>query len=450
MNKERIRKLKDGAVGTGPVVYWMQREQRVNDNWALIASQKYALAAGRKLVVVFNLKNKFLDAGIRQYDFMLKGLKEVEVNLKQYNIPFIIFLGSPEKNIPKFVSKIDCASLFTDMNPLKVVIEWKEKIKNKISYKFYEVDAHNIVPVWAASPKLEFAAYTIRPKINKLLPGFLDDFPKVERMPNDSENYPGNDWDKIYNSLKVNKSVDSVDWIMPGETAAHKMLEKFINNKIINYSTDRNDPNKDALSNLSPYLHFGQISAQRIASVINRLGINDENSKAFLEELIIRRELADNFCFYNNKYDSFEGFHDWAKKTLNEHRGDQREYLYSYEKFESAETHDNLWNAAQTEMMIKGKIHGFMRMYWAKKILEWSASPEEALNIAIKLNDNYELDGRDPNGYTGIAWSIGGVHDRAWTECPVFGKVRYMNYNGAKRKFNVDKYIKSFCEKLDD
>ena len=158
----------------------------------------------------------------------------------------------------------------------------------------------------------------------------------------------------------------------------------------------------------------------------------------------MRRELSDNYCYYNTKYDSFDGFPDWAKKTLNEHGKDKREYVYSIEEFEKANTHEDLWNAAQQQLVKTGKLHGYMRMYWAKKILEWSESPEEALRISIYLNDKYELDGRDPNGYVGCAWSIGGVHDRAWTERSVYGKIRYMNYNGCKRKFDVESYIKKW------
>jgi deoxyribodipyrimidine photo-lyase len=155
----------------------------------------------------------------------------------------------------------------------------------------------------------------------------------------------------------------------------------------------------------------------------------------------VRRELSDNFCYYNQDYDHFQGFPEWARKTLDDHRGDEREYLYPLEEFEAARTHDPLWNAAQLEMVQRGKMHGYLRMYWAKKILEWTASPEEAQEVAIFLNDRYELDGRDPNGYVGIAWSIGGVHDRAWKERPIYGKVRYMSYKGAAGKFDVQAYI---------
>ena len=252
------------------------------------------------------------------------------------------------------------------------------------------------------------------------------------------------DWDKVTSSLKIYREVKEVDWIKPGELAASKLFKDFLENRFDRYAEDRNDPNKNALSNLSPYLHFGQISAQRVALTVQQFFQKNPSAEAFLEELIVRRELSDNFCYFNPKYDSFNGFHDWAKQTLNQHRKDKREFVYSIEEFEEAKTHEDLWNAAQKELIITGKMHGYMRMYWAKKILEWSKSPEEALRIAIYLNDKYELDGRDPNGYVGCAWSIGGVHDRAWAERQVFGKIRYMNRNGAARKFDLNSYIKKF------
>jgi deoxyribodipyrimidine photo-lyase len=228
---------------------------------------------------------------------------------------------------------------------------------------------------------------------------------------------------------------------VPGEKAAAAILDHFLAKKLSAYESKRNDPTEDGVSNFSPYLHFGQISAQRVALEVQKKRVKKESKDGFLEELIVRRELSDNFCFYNPDYDRFTGFPEWAQKTLNEHRGDKREYLYSLEQFEAGKTHDDLWNAAQMEMVHRGKMHGYLRMYWAKKILEWTASPEEALEVAILLNDKYELDGRDANGYVGIAWSVGGVHDRAWNERPIFGKVRYMSYGGCKRKFKVKTYI---------
>ena len=235
--------------------------------------------------------------------------------------------------------------------------------------------------------------------------------------------------------------VQEVSWIIPGEQNALEALSSFLENRFDKYAEERNDPVRNAQSNLSPYLHFGQISAQRVAIEVKKYCGNPESEEGFLEELIIRRELADNFCLYNPHYDSFAGFPDWVKDTLGKHKTDKREFIYTKEEFEKAQTHEDLWNAAQNEMIKTGKMHGYMRMYWAKKILEWTNTPQNALNVAIYLNDKYELDGRDPNGYTGCAWSIGGVHDRPWTERDIFGKIRYMNRNGAKRKFDIDSYI---------
>jgi len=304
------------------------------------------------------------------------------------------------------------------------------------------VDSHNIIPCWMASPKQEFAAYTFRPKVNKLLPGFLDSFPSLKKHPFSwIKRSRQVNWKKAREGLDVDDSVPPVEGIKPGEAAAKKTLRHFISQKLAAYDSQRNDPNRDALSNLSPYQHFGQISAQRVALEVRKAGVPEGDREAFLEELIVRRELADNYCYYNKNYDNFCGFPDWAQKSLNEHRKDEREHRYSRAQLEKGRTHDELWNAAQVEMVKTGKMHGYMRMYWAKKILEWTKSPEQAQKTAIFLNDKYELDGRDPNGYTGIAWSIGGVHDRAWFSRPIFGKVRYMSFGGAKSKFDVDAYV---------
>jgi len=447
INEKRIRLPKDGTETNGPVIYWMSRDQRAHDNWALLFAQKLALEKKRNLAVTFSLVPEFLDATLRQYDFMLKGLMEVEKELKRFNIPFFILLGNPKEEIPKFIKESKASNLVTDFDPLKIKRKWKNDISKKIKVPFYEVDAHNIIPCFYVSQKQEFGAYTIRPKIHKNLPEFLDDFPKLKKMKS-SDSFSANkiDWESVYNSLKVNEKVNPVDWLKPGEEAAHKKLKKFIEKSLDTYENLRNDPNAGVLSKLSPYLHFGQISAQRVVLIVSGLG-NHPSAESFLEELIVRRELSDNFCYHNVNYDSFRGFPGWAEKTLNEHRKDEREFVYSLKEFEKATTHEDLWNAAQKEMLITGKMHGYMRMYWAKKILEWSKSPEEALKTAIYLNDKYELDGRDPNGYTGCAWAIGGLHDRAWAERPVYGKIRYMNRNGAKRKFDVEKYVKRFSKK---
>jgi len=441
MNHKRVRIFRKASERGDPVVYWMSRDQRVHDNWALIFAQEMALERKAPLIVVFCLLPEFLGATIRQYGFMLKGLKEVEEKLRERSIPFYVLTGQPGIEIPAFIKRCSAAELVTDFDPLRIKLNWKAEVAEKTDITFYEVDTHNIVPCWIASPKQEYAAYTIRPKIKRLLPEFLEEFPDVQKHRYDWKETPETDWDEIARTLRVDLSVPEVDWVRPGENAALERLREFIKEGLERYPEDRNNPNKDAVSNLSPYLHFGHISSQSVALEVSRSSVSQESKDAFLEELIIRKELSDNFCFYNEHYDSFSGFPDWAKKTLDDHRRDAREYIYSQEELESSRTHDDLWNAAQMEMVKIGKMHGYMRMYWAKKILEWTETLEDALRIAIYLNDKYELDGRDPNGYVGIAWSIGGVHDRAWKERPVFGKVRYMSYNGCKSKFDVKGYI---------
>jgi deoxyribodipyrimidine photo-lyase len=275
-----------------------------------------------------------------------------------------------------------------------------------------------------------------------LLSDFLTDFPKLRRWKGTVSSVTGAiDWDRARKSLRAGYAVPEVEWCKPGERSARKVLREFLTKRLDDYAEARNDPTKNAQSGLSPFLHFGQLSAQRVAIEVVHSRATIAAQEAFLEELIVRRELSDNFCLYNHNYDSVDGFHAWARATLDDHRGDRRPFLYSLKQFEQAKTHDRLWNAAQLEMVQTGKMHGYLRMYWAKKILEWTSTPEEAMRIAIALNDRYELDGRDPNGYTGIAWSIGGVHDRAWQERDVFGKIRYMSYDGCRRKFDVDAYI---------
>jgi deoxyribodipyrimidine photo-lyase len=442
VNPKRTRVLKEGAAGSGPVVYWMSRDQRVRDNWALLYAQDCALERKVPFAIVFCLVPSFLHATIRHFGFMLRGLMEVERNLLKQNIPFFILKGSPSDVLPAFIAEKNAGILVTDFDPLRIKRRWKDELSKVLTIPFYEVDAHNVVPCWHASPKQDFAARTIRPKLKRHLDEFLVEFPKLENHTfRWKEEVKGVDWEHVIDSLTADRTVPEVGWIKSGESEALGMFRSFLSNKLESYDELRNDPTKDGQSNLSPYLHFGQISAQRIALEVKRSAVDAQKAAPFLEELIVRRELSDNFCFYNEDYDTVKGFPPWSLKTQREHANDEKEYLYTVDEFEDAETHDELWNAAQIEMVKRGKMHGYMRMYWAKKILEWSPTPEDAMKTAIYLNDRYELDGRDPSGYTGCAWSIGGVHDRAWFERPVFGKIRYMSYNGCRSKFNVNLYI---------
>jgi len=441
VNTARVRTLKySERKGKGPVVYWMSRDQRVHNNWAFLYALNEAATTVSPFYVVFSLVKSYPNANMRHYHFMIEGLREVEATLKSYGIPFYLLLGSPFNTIPEFINESGASMLVSDFDPLRWKMEWKQKVNDCIKIPHFEVDAHNIVPCWYASNKLEFGAYTLRPRIKKLLPEFLDNYPVVSNF-TQSDSSITIDWNKVASCLQPDSDVKPVYWLRPGENAAQAILKEFLSEKLNGYAQNRNNPLLYGQSNLSPYLHFGHISAQAVTQSIISSSASEPDKSAFLEELIVRRELSDNFCFYSPSYDSTHSFHNWAQETHAKHGTDEREYVYTASEFENSLTHDKLWNAAQTEMVITGKMHGYMRMYWAKKILEWTSSPEEAMGIAIYLNDKYSLDGRDPNGYAGIAWSIGGVHDRAWNERPVFGKIRYMNYNGCRRKFDVDGYV---------
>ncbi|MFP4472549.1 MAG: deoxyribodipyrimidine photo-lyase [Candidatus Omnitrophota bacterium] len=441
--EQRAYLIKDGRTGLGPVVYWMSRDQRARDNWALIHAQQRSLELERPLVVLFNLVEDFLEAGLRQYTFMLEGLQETADALEQKHIAFQLLRGDPQETVPRFVEEHDAALLITDFDPLRVKRQWQNGVAERVAVPVIEVDAHNIIPARLVSDKQEYAARTIRPKIQRCLPEFLRDFPKIRKHPYRFPQQSGSPFcaRAVLDDLNV-KTHPAPLGIIPGTRAARSCLDSFIRTRLTRYDKENNDPNQDVLSGLSPYLHFGQISAQRAALTVQGADAPQNQKDAFLEQLIIRRELADNFCFYNPHYDSVDGFPEWARKTLHQHRNDKRDVIYTLEQLEQGETHDDLWNAAQLQMVLTGTMHGFLRMYWAKKILEWTPDAEEALHAAIVLNDRYELDGRDPNGYAGIAWAIGGVHDHGWTERRVFGKIRFMNYNGCRRKFDVDAFVR--------
>jgi len=440
-NRNQIPVPPDGAV-----IYWMSRDQRVADNWALLHAQSLALARQAPLAVVFTLADSFLGATVRHYGFMLRGLAGVAGRLRELGIAFFLLRGDPPEEICRFIKEQSVGVLVTDFDPLRIKRSWHDQVAGTVAIPCIEVDAHNIVPCLVASTRQEYGAYTIRTKIHKLLPDFLDDFPPVVKHPFPwPEPINEFDGDATLSSMTVDRSVAEIGGLTAGEEGGRAQLHDFITTGLASYETARNDPCRHGQSGLSPWLHFGQIAAQRVALEVARSLDTSSAAEAFLEELIVRRELADNFCFYNSNYDRVAGFPEWAQRTIAEHRHDPRQYLYTPAQLETARTHDPLWNAAQLAMVTTGTMHGYLRMYWAKKILEWTPSPEEAMATAIMLNDRYQLDGRDPNGYAGIAWSIGGVHDRAWGERPVFGKIRYMNYQGCLRKFNVAEYISRHC-----
>ncbi|MFW6365867.1 MAG: deoxyribodipyrimidine photo-lyase [Spirochaetota bacterium] len=445
--QQRTRQLNSAKQKRGPVVYWMSRDQRVDDNWAFLAAQMSAIQTGSSLSVVFVLDPNYPGATYRHYHFMTVGLKETEEACMRYNVPFILLYGYPPVEVASYAKSVSAGAVYTDFDPLKIKRAWKDSLAALLDVSLLEVDTHNIVPAWIVSGKSEYSAATFRRKYQEHIDTFLTDIPRPARMNTNVEHVPV-DWEKALLRIPHHNGVKLTADIAPGQRAGTATLNRFLSEGLEHYDRYRNDPVRNATSGLSPWLHFGQISPQRVALKLMQSDAPDEARAAFFDQMVTRRELSDNFCLYNPHYDTPDGYHEWAIRTLDAHLPDERDYVYTRKQFEEARTHDKLWNAAQRELVRTGKMHAYMRMYWAKKILEWTSRYTEAHATAVYLNDTYSLDGRDPNGYAGIAWAIGGVHDRPWFERPVYGKIRYMNENGCRRKFDVDEYIRRNAERL--
>ena len=372
---------------------------------------------------------------------MLKGLQEVRKALEAKGIQMVIRRESPDSGAVKLAK--DAALVVVDAGHLRIQKKWRASAARQIDCPLYEVETNLIVPVEEASLKENFSAGTFRPRITRKLDYYQVQLkhskPKHDSLGMKFQTFNIDDIDKALSKLDIDRSVTKVPGFHGGTKQAKRRLSNFLKSKLDRFADLRNNPTADYVSNMSPYLHFGQISPLYIALKVSKTSSTGKD--AYLEELIVRRELSHNFVFYNNHYDKFACLEPWAKRTLNFHRRDKRDYVYSLAQFEKAQTHDLYWNAAQKEMIITGKMHGYIRMYWGKKILEWSRNPQAGFKIALQLNNKYELDGRDPNAFAGVAWCFG-KHDRAWSERPVFGKVRYMNTEGLKRKFNADAYVK--------
>lgn len=440
--EERVKRLNASDVKDGRyVLYWMQSSQRTECNMALDYAVSWADKLDKPLVVFFDLTRGFPEANLRHYTFMLEGLRDVEAQLEEIGVKLVVQYQSPELGVVA-LSKDSCLTV-ADKGYLKTVRRWYSFAAANLRCSLVQVEDNVVVPVEAASIREEYSAATLRPKIQKKRDRFLE-LPK-QRKPKKSslvlkfDSVDLAEVDAVVSALGVDKSVSKASF-QGGSREAAKRLADFLKNKLSVYPERRNDPTVGFTSNLSAYLHFGQISPVKIALQVLAADAPAEAKEVYLEELIVRRELAVNYVYFNENYDSFEGLPNWPKLTLNKHKADSREYLYTVEELENAKTHDTYWNAAQSQMRITGKMNSYMRMYWGKKILEWTKTPQAAFKVALYLNDKYELDGRDPNGFTGVAWCFG-KHDRPWKERPVFGTVRFMNANGLKRKFDADKYV---------
>ena len=446
IQKERIKLLNDGKVCNGQyVLYWMQAAQRAEYNHALEYAVQTANKLKKPVLVIFGITESWPEANQRHYYFMLEGLKEVQEALRAKGIQMVIRRDSPDCGAVELAK--DAALVIVDAGQLRIQKKWRANVAEQIHCPLYEVETNLIVPVEEASSKENFSAGTFRPRITKKLDYYLVPLnhskPKLDSLSMKFQTFNINDIDKALSKLNIDRSVAKVDSFHGGTKEAKRRLHNFLKNKLERFADLRNDPTADYVSNMSPYLHFGQISPLYIVLKVSKT--SSAVKDAYLEQLIVRRELSHNFIFYNDRYDKFACLEPWAKRTLNFHRKDKRDYVYSLEQFEKAQTHDPYWNTAQKEMVTTGKMHGYMRMYWGKKILEWSRNPQAGFNIALHLNNKYELDGRGPNAFAGVAWCFG-KHDRAWGERPVFGKIRYMNEAGLKRKFNADAYVKKIQE----
>ena len=445
IHSERIRLLNERDARRGKyVLYWMQQSQRAACNHALEHAVRLANERNERLVVLFGLTDRFPEANLRHDAFMLEGLRETAQTLRERGIAFVVRRASPDKAA---VEMAEAASLIvTDCGYLRVQADWRARVARKAPCRVAQVEGDVVVPVEVASDKEEYAARTIRPKIQKRLKHFLQPLKETPirrdslglRLGGEKLNDPA----ALLRSLRLDRSVKPTEVFRCGTGEARRLLKDFIARKLNRYDTERNDPSLDVVSHMSPYLHFGQISPLEVAlAVRSARGKRKAAKDAFLEELIVRRELSMNFVHYNWGYDAYEALPAWARRTLARHARDRREVVYSDRQFERAQTHDPYWNAAQRQMVLTGKMHNYMRMYWGKKILEWSATPEAAFRTALRLNNKYELDGRDANSFAGVAWCFG-KHDRPWTERPVFGNVRYMNAAGLERKFDMNAYAR--------
>ncbi|HET8888805.1 MAG TPA: deoxyribodipyrimidine photo-lyase [Candidatus Angelobacter sp.] len=423
------------------VVYWMQRAQRVLDNPALEVAVRAANLLHKTCVVFFAPVPFYPHANLRHYSFLNQGIPAIAEGLKKRGIGLVL-RKYPDHHLLKFCEQVRPALVIGDENPMREPEHWRELATAQLRVPFWTVDADVIVPSKLLM-KEQYGAYTARPVIRRLLPEFLQPVgntrAKVGWRPPRGLQSLAADVD-ITHGWQLDRSVAPVKNIVGGTDEALKRLKSFIKNELANYPVDRNKPERDGTSRLSAYLHFGHIGPHTVALAVQKADAPKAAKEAFLEQLIVRRELAVNFVRFNPNYDNFESGTPWAHKSLAEHTGDPRK-IYSERQLEEARTHDPLWNAAQMQMVKTGFMHNYMRMYWAKKILEWSKTPARAYQMAVYLNDKYELDGRDPNGYAGIAWAIVGKHDRPWFERPIFGKIRYMSFNSTSKKFDSKSYI---------
>jgi deoxyribodipyrimidine photo-lyase len=442
----RIRDLKGGLPDPEGhcVVYWMQRSQRGIDNQALNHAIKLANSLKLPVVAMFGLTPRYPEAERRHYRFLVDGLADTHAAMEARGVPFVVRVGKPNEVMERFATEVRAAIVVGDENPVRVGQHWRNTYAEVSRVPYRVVDADVVVPS-SLFPKEEWAARTIRIKIHKVWDEYLKPVanPKAQVRWKEGTIPTGDsiETEVLMAQLKIGGVGEVVDY-KGGSVEALSRLQRFIKHRLPVYATERNEPTPYQTTELSAHLHFGHISPLTIALGVMASDAAQESKDSLLEELIVRRELSINYVSRNPAYDTLEGCPDWALKTLAKHASDRRPVLYTAEQLEAGETGDPLWNASQKEMVLTGRMHNYLRMYWAKKILEWTPDPATAFAITLRMNDRYEMDGRDPNGYTGVAWAIGGKHDRPWGERPIFGTVRFMSYESTRKKFDSAAYIK--------
>ena len=431
------------------VLYWMQASQRAKDNAALEYAVSRANALNKPVVVCFGLYAGYPEANQRHFAFVLQGLKECEQQLADRDIPMRVSLGRPDV-VALAYAKAACL-VVADKGYLRHQRLWRQAVAEQAACPVLEIEADAVVPVAHAYPKQAYNAAVLRRRIMPLIADFLTPLPSRELTHADRDIPPSLPVKELTKPDSAPASLELAP-LSPcrrfhgGYGQARQRLDDFIANKLPDYHLLARDPATDCRSGLSPYLHFGHISPCEIARDILAADAPQVARTAFIEELVVRRELALNFVWYNTGYDRYDGaVPDWASRTLADHEKDTRPYAYGYEDLATGKTHDPYWNAAQRELSETGHMHGYLRMYWGKKILEWTENPKQAYTRMVSLNNTYQLDGRDPNSYAGIAWCLG-LHDRPWRERTVFGKVRYMNARGLERKFAMKRYIERVAQ----
>ena len=439
---ERIRRLNqlpDRPAG-GRVLYWCRANRRADANHALRFAVGLANRLEKPLVVLETLSCGGPHANARRHTFVLEGVPETAAAMAELGAGYVFHLPRTPEEDGRALEYLVCesAAVVTD--------EWFVP-PPEFDRAAWAVDSSCIVPS-AEIPRV-YAAYSMRPQIRKVLTRFLKPVPPVKLVRRfvgpvsafhttvEPAAIPG-----LVASCRIDHAVPPSLAFHGGRGEARKHLATFLRHRLHRYAREKNEPSRQATSDLSPYLHFGWISSLEIALAVQEAAARRKlAADEFLEELIVRRELAFNFAKYAARIDSRSELPAWARDTLDRHHGDPRDPLYTHGQFERAETHDALWNATENELLLTGKIHGYYRMYWGKKILEWSATPEQALETMIELNDRYALDGQDPNTYGNILWCFG-LHDRPWPERPIYGTVRSMSLAGMSRKTDTVSYIR--------